>query len=343
MIRYGKLFEKIATLENFECAWKETRRKKRYTPAAVAVGERIEQVLSDLVRELREGTWSPSRYYEFETRTEVKRRIIDAPCFRDRIVHHAFYRIINPLFERKFIYDLYSGRQGKGPLAAAMRVQHFVRSAARRGKPVYVLQGDIHSYYAHIDHEILKTFLRRTIKDAAVLYYLDLMVDGYNGDTGKGIALGALPNQLFANIYLSGLDHLAKQILRVKYYARLMDDFILVSTDKEELKAWLADIRWYLETQLRLTLNPKTQIYPATRGIDFAGYRTFPDYRLPRKRNVKAAKRRFRQLTHDYARGKATIEEAGAKVQSFCGYCKHCKSRRTLESTLKWLVLRRRN
>ena len=120
-----------------------------------------------------------------------------------------------------------------------------------------------------------------------------------------------------------------------------MDDFIVVSTDKEYLKKILQDIQWFIECKLKLKLNPKTRIFPASHGVDFAGYRTFTTHILPRKRNIKAAKLRFKNLSHEFTHGRADFEDVRARVASFLGYTKHCQAHKTTESTLRWLVLRR--
>lgn len=305
----------------------------------MSAGKRIEMILYQLIFELNVGEWHPAKYYEFECRTEVKRRIINAPVFRDQLVHHAIDRVVRELFERKYIYDSYACRKGKGTHAACRRLQHFLRQAAARGGRVYVLQADLSKYYPSIAHDVLKTEIRRTIADKRLLEVLDALVDSFNEDTGRGQPIGSLTSQLFANVYLNPLDHFMKDCRREKFYLRYMDDFIVVSNSKEHLREALADATWFIETQLKLKLNPKTHIYPASHGVDFAGYRTFIDKLLPRKRNVKAAKLRFRNLSWRYRHGHLTFKEAQQVVASFLGYCKHCKSYRSAGSTLRWLVL----
>ena len=315
---------------------------RRYKPEIMEAGQRIEMIIQQLIIELNNGSWQPQTYYEFECRTEVKRRIIHAPTFRDRIIHHGLDRIVKPLFEKKFIYDSYACRKGKGTHRATKRVQKFMQKARKRYDRVYVLQCDISKYYPSIDHEILKNEIRRTIKDERVLWLWDLLIDRFNEDTGRGIPIGSLISQLSANIYLNPLDHFIKECIGAEFYVRYMDDFIIISDDKRKLWDILADIKWFVECQLKLKLNPKTKIYPASRGIDFAGYRIFTDYLLPRKRNVKAAKLRFKDISWKYRHGRASIEDVNCRVASFMiGYCKHCKAMRSANSTLKWLKLRK--
>lgn len=343
MKRYDDIFDCIVSFENLYEAFLEARKGRRYKREIMRTGDKVEAVIADLTFDLLTGEWRPQPYHNFECRSEVKRRMINAPTFRDRIVHHAIYRNVAGLFERKFIFDSYACRKGKGTHKAVERLQDFMRRAAGNGGRVYVLQCDVSKYYPSIDHEILKREIRRTIADRRLLEVWDHLIDDFEPGNGKGIPIGAVTSQLSANIYLNPLDHLIKEDLRVKYYLRYMDDFILVSVDKDRLKQCLAAIREFLGKRLRLTLNPKTKIFPASHGVDFAGYRTFTNYRLPRKRNIKAAKIRFKDLSHRYKHGQATAEEARQVKASFLGYVKHCNAAKTTESTLKYLVLRKEN
>ena len=414
MKRYDDLFDAIVEMDNLYAAYENARERRHYKSEIMATSDRIEEKLEKLHYDLLVGEWEPGGYHQFECRTEVKRRIINAPVFIDRVVHHAIVQVVMPLFERKFIYDSYAcrlkpmryhgekefdfARRKKGPHRAVKRLQHFIRSAedmSENGK-AYVLQCDISKYYLTIDHEILKREIRRTIADRRLLEVWDKMIDGYHEPinpvikeilirevtsagansahpapapalghpcpsegadaatlldyalkldrapprkTGKGVPIGALTSQLEANIYLNPLDHFVKETLHAKYYLRYMDDFIIVAGTKEELAEHLAAVRWFIEKRLCLVLNPKTQIFPASHGVDFAGYRTFRDYILPRKRNIKAAKIRFKNLSHRYKYGRADLEDVKPRVGSFCGYIKHCKASKTADSTLAHLVL----
>lgn len=340
---YNNLFNEIISFENLYAAYLAAKKGKRYKPEVLLAGSNIEAILSELHYELSTGTWRPDKYREFLSVTEVKRRIIHAPTFKDRILQHAIVQVIRPYFEEKFIYDSYAVTPGKGTHLAVRRVQNFLRRAAITGESVYVLQCDISKFYPSMDHDVLKSQIRRTIRDKKVLRLLDTMIDGFNGNAGKGLPIGALTSQLAANIYLNVLDHFVKECIGAKYYLRYMDDFIIIDNDKQKLKSILADIRWLVECHLKLKLNPKTQIYPASRGVDFAGYRTFTTHILPRKRNIKAAKLRFKDLSYKFKWGRINIADATLRVISFLGYTKHCQARETTISTLKWLKLRRAN
>lgn len=208
IIRYSNIFDEIANFEALYKAYEECIKGRRYKNEVVSSTAHIEMIVSDLVRELQEGTYKPGEYYEFETRKEVKRRIIHAPLFRDRIVQHAVCNVLEPLYEKKFIFDSYANRKGKGNHKAVARVQSFLYQGKCNN---YVLQGDFKKYYDNVDHELLKVKIRRTVKDERVLLLCDALIDSYNGHTGKGIPIGAPFSQLMANVNLDSLDHFCQR------------------------------------------------------------------------------------------------------------------------------------
>lgn len=339
-VTYSGLYERIISFENLYLAYEDARRGRKEKPEVLAFYAHPEERITTLHEKLRAHTWEPSPYFEFLSRQEVKRRVIHAPTFPDRIVHMALYRVLMPLFERKFIFDSYACRMGKGTWAAVERAQDFLRRAKREYGTVYVLQGDFAKCYESIYKPYLMEKLAATIRDRETLELLELIYYSYN-DNLRGIPIGAATSQLAANVVLDTLDHFAKEILGAKYYLRYMDDFLILGRGKAELWDYLKEIRWLADTTLKIKLNPKTRVFPAKQGIDFCGYRTWATHILPRKRNVKAAKRRFKHLTHAFRRGEIRIEDAQPRVASFLGYMKHCAGRRTTKSTLSHLNLTR--
>ena len=339
---YNHLFEEIVSFPNLLAAYFEARRGKMNCVSIMKINRNYEDVIFTLQKELKEKTWEPGQYRDFLCVTEVKRRLINAPAFRDRIVHHAIAKVVRPLFERKYIFDSYATIKNKGTHKAVYRVQKFLKRAARHGEKVYVLQCDTSKCYPSIDHDVLIEQIERTVRDKEVVELWRKILDGFS-NTGRGLPIGSLTSQLAANIYLNVLDHFVKECMQIKYYVRYMDDFVLIGNSKEELWKNLADIKWLIEGTLKLKLNRKTKIYPASRGVDFAGYRTFTNHILPRKRNIKAAKRRFKDLSYKYKNGRIDLKSVKQRVVSFLGYVKHCQAKRTTISTLKWLRLRGKN
>jgi len=336
------LWESILAWDNLVCAAKDASRHKRFHGDVLRFNARREEHLIALREQLCAGTWKPGPFREFVI-YEPKRRVIHAPAFSDRVVHHALIRVIGPFFERRFIDHSFACRVGKGTHAASLYLSHMLQSAAVSG-PVFVLKADVTNYFHSIDHETLLDIVSRIIGDRKVLRVLRALVTECGCIEGnRGLPLGALTSQVFANAYLDRLDHYVKDELGIRYYLRYMDDFVILGHDKAALWRLLAHIRDFLVSELRLTLNHKTRIFPASHGVDFAGYRHWATHRLPRKRNVRRAKRRFAGLSRCYADGRVELDIVRSCMASFVGYIRHCKGWRSAGSALDKLVLVRSN
>ena len=190
-------------------------------------------------------------------------------------------------------------------------------------QPLYAIKADIHHYFQSINHDVLKAELRKVIKDAGALVLIDRIID-HNGQMpdGVGIPVGNLTSQLFANIYLNKLDQYIKHTLGAKYYMLYMDDFIILSPDKEQLRRWLADIERFLRDELKLELNPKTTILAAKNGIDFVGYKHRATHRKVRPDSVKRIKKTIKK----YESGKITKEQLQKSIASWTGHAGHADS-----------------
>lgn len=298
-----------------------------------------------LQSELRSGTYRPSAYRK-KMITEPKVRLIEAPAYRDRIVHHALHHHLSPFYERSFITDSYACRPGRGVHHAATRVQHFLRSG---GSNLYVCQLDVSKYYASINHGRLLELLRTKIDDQALLELLRVIIDSagsghehdhlfpddsfYFSKGRRGIPIGNLTSQLFANIYLDRVDAYAKQTLKIRHYVRYMDDILFFHTDKAQLHAWQHAMVEFLYQDLYLTINPrKVRIYPAKHGVSFVGYVIYPRYLRLRGSSVRRFKKRYhRQL-------KAVSAERlqpTAMRESFNSWKAHAAHARTKQLVLK--------
>jgi retron-type reverse transcriptase len=333
---HNNLYPKVCDFGNIYDAFLKARKGKRYRNDVLMFSSRLEENLIDIQNNLIWKTYSPLPFREFYVH-DPKKRLIQAPAFRDRVVHHALCNVIEPLFERKFIYDSYACRRGKGTHAAVARLQRFMRKLRRNHGNFYILKADISQYFPSINHSILMNIIQRTIRCKDTLWLIETIIF----QTDQGLPIGALTSQLFANVYLNELDHFIKDQLGVKYYLRYMDDFVIAHPDKKYLKRLLCDIQDFLITRLALKLNPKTRICPYAQGVDFAGYRTWPTHILPRKRNVKRAKRMFKKLMKDYALGIIGLGYIKPRLMSFLGYMKHCDGYTTLHHILSEFVLKR--
>lgn len=335
------LWPAVLSWDNLLLAAREASRHKRLRREVLLFNANLEENLLRIQHLLATKQWKPGPYRAFEV-FEPKRRMIHAPCFADRVVHHALVQQIGPFFERRFIDQSFACRVNKGTHAASEYLSGMLRSAAAKWDTVHVLKADITKYFYSIDHEILMRVVSRTIGDRDILDIIKILLEQCNCiDGNRGLPLGALTSQLLANVYLDQLDHHIKDSLGIRYYVRYMDDFVVLHHCKASLWSILAEIRDFLTWELRLTLNHKTRVFPATHGVDFAGYRHWASHKLPRKRNLLRAKKRFAGLSRCYAAGRVELDTVRSSVASFVGYIRHCKGYRSGGNALSRLVLTR--
>lgn len=337
---HGGLWERVTDWDCLYGAYKAAAAGKRYKPEVMRFRRRLEENITNIQNHLLWRTWRPSPYRHFVV-NDRKQRHIMAPPFVDRVVHHAIVSVIEPLFDKKFIFDSYACRPGKGNHAAAFRVQSFLRKArAAWGDQVYVLQADISKFFPSVPAETIKRSVRRTLRETRLLNVIDRIAD-HGSSGGIGMPVGALTSQLFANITLDRLDHLAKDEMGIKLYVRYMDDWVVIGPDKAALWRIIAEMEQVLSAELGLFLNRKTDVYPAASGVDFCGYRIWDTHILPRKCNIRRAKRNFAQASKLYSKNLASRRDCEAKLASFIGYIKHCSGQRTRQETIKHLALKK--
>lgn len=334
---FSGIYKKIYYFQNLHAAYLKARRCKRYRQEVLKFTANLEENLIAIQNELIWKLYKPLPFRDFYV-FDPKERLIQAPAFRDRIIHHALCNLIEPLFDKKFIYDSYACRAYKGTHRAIMRAQKFMQKAKREHGNFYILKADISKYFPSINHAILKNIIRRTIACKDTLWLIDLIIDN-KSEQECGLPIGALTSQLFANIYLNEFDHFMKEELSVKFYIRYMDDFIILHQSKDYLKHLLKEAELFLGCRLFLTLNRKTQIFPYKHGLDFCGYRIWTTHILPRKRNIKKAKKMLRKLSNKYKNGLADIDYIRPRLMSFLGYMKHCNGYNTLKYMLSEFVL----
>lgn len=263
--------------------------------------------------------------------------------FRDRVVQWSIYMTLNPILERKYIYDSYACRVGKGSHRALKRVHGWMRYNPGLK---YVLKMDIHRYFYRVNHDILLSLYARFIKDDDLLWLLEHIIRANDGSLGLrdgsttyntrmggvGMAVGNLVSQMSANVYLNEVDQFIKHKLRVKHYARYMDDLIILSDNKRDLHLFRREIEEFLLTRLALKTNEKTQIRPTRDGVEWVGYRVWPTHVKLRKSTAKRMKRRLKSLKRKYERGEVSLETVNQSVQSYFGILKHCNSYHLVES-----------
>ena len=287
--RINNIYDQIYNYENLLKAYRKARKNKRYRTEVLAYTARLSENLLELQKDFKTCTYHPQPYRSF-TIYEPKERIIRALPFKDRVAQHALCNVIRSIIERRFYAHSYACIDGRGAHKASHDLSRWYYRLYREWDGnVWVLKGDIHSYFASMSHDVLKRQYRKEIKDRRVLALLDCIVD-HNG-TGEpvGVPVGNLTSQLFGGMYLTPLDRFVKETLRAKWYMRYMDDFVILARSRLELVEQLEKITEFLHTELRLELNHKTKIYKPMHGIDFVGYRHFHDYRLIRKDSITAA------------------------------------------------------
>ena len=275
------LYGKVISFENLLEAYRKARLGRRDRKYVLDWEFNLEKRLLPLQKELQEKRYTPGAYHYFYVCDPKKRLVATAP-FKDRIVHHAICNIIEPIFDKSFIYDTYACRNGKGMHSAVVRLQQFLRKKDAK----YALKCDIKKYFDSINHQILEGLLREKIKDERLMQLLVMIIKSQK--LPRGMPIGNLTSQLFAGIYLSKLDHFVKRHLRAKYYLRYMDDFLILAPEKPVLHQWREEIRKFLKVELDLTLKKSTgQVFPTYLGVDFIGFVTFSTHRLVRKASLR--------------------------------------------------------
>ena len=328
----------IACFSNLALAYHRVRKSKKFAAGTIEFYSALEENLFALEDQLRQRTWRPSPFREFVIH-EPKLRLVQAPTFADRVVHQAVIHGTAPVFERRFIHDSYANRVGFGTHRASMRLRSFLRSASVKWERPYIIKADIKAYFHSIPHDPLLQRVARLFADPGVLWFFEQIVTG-SGYAGRGLPIGSLTSQWLANLYLDALDHYAKDDLGVRCYLRYMDDFVIVGPDKAWCRATLDKLDDFVRG-LRLTLNPKTDLRPLSKGVDFVGYRHWTDHVLPRKRTVARARHAFKSMRRRYAAGQIDLEYVRARVASFTGYMRHCDGHRSTMAILDAFVLTR--
>lgn len=318
------LVEAMADYANVQKAYNKARKCKRYRKDVLLFTKDKEDNLETVRNDILGLSYEPSEYRYFKVYEPKERQIMALP-FYDRVVQHAINNVLEPIFNQRFIFHSYACRKTKGMHAASDTLQEWLYEWQKfhPDQPLYAIKADIHHYFQSINHDVLKAEIRKVIKDAGALILIDKIIN-HNGQMpdGVGIPVGNLTSQLFANIYLNKLDQYIKHTLDAKYYMRYMDDFILLSPDKEQLRRWLADIERFLQDELKLELNPKTTILAAKNGIDFVGYKHRATHRKVRPDSVKRIKKTIKK----YESGKITKEQLQKSIASWTGHAGHADS-----------------
>jgi retron-type reverse transcriptase len=253
--------------------------------------------------------------------TDPKQRLISKATVRDRLLHHAIYRVLYPLFDQTFVFDSYSCRKDKGTHRAFRRLGVLTRKVSKNyTQPCWALKCDIRKFFDSVDHKILSDLLRQRIEDERVFNLLEYVIHSFHAKSGKGIPIGNLISQLFVNIYLDPLDKFIRHQLQAPMYLRYADDFLLLGTNPDELLGYFVEINQFLKTTLKLSIHPnKIHLRKVSWGIDFVGYNALPHYTLPRAKTVKRVFQKITALMGDRKRLEMSL-------LSYLGYLSHANA-----------------
>jgi RNA-directed DNA polymerase len=270
--------------------------------------------IHNLQSDLMQKTYVHSSYQAFNI-SDPKPRNIHKATVRDRLLHHLLYSELYPSFDRKFIHDSYSCRIGKGTHMALYRFEKFSRIVSENNtKTCWVLKCDIRKFFASINHSILKKILRKYIAENDILWLLEQIINSFNteGKSETGLPLGNLTSQLLVNMYMNEFDQFVKRELKIKYYIRYADDFVILDRDKEKLERLIPSISDFLNTKLALSIHSKKLfIKTVSSGLDFLGWVHFPTHRVLRT----ATKRRMLKNFE--------INQSNKTIDSYKGMLKH--------------------
>lgn len=281
----------------------------------------MEENLFQLHYELKNKTYQHSHYTAFNV-CDPKLRRIHKACVRDRVLHHAIFRILYPIFDKTFIFDSYSCRNDKGTHRAVLRLEKFcLRLSHNNHRNIYALKCDIRKFFDSINQAILLKLIKKKIGDENAIWLIEKIIRSF----GSGLPLGNVTSQIFANIYLNELDQFVKHKLKIKYYLRYCDDFIILSEDSNYLCGLIDIIEEFLGHELKLTFHPnKIIIRKHRRGIDFLGYVVLPYHRVLRTKTKKRILKKI-WIKHKMVREELISKESfNQSLQSYLGVLKHC-------------------
>ncbi len=337
METYRDLYTQLCSYDNLELAWLRARKGKTLKEYVIKFESNLDWNLKQLKHELETFTYSPAPLTTFIVK-DPKTRKISASHFRDRVIHHAICNIIAPIFEKDFIYDSFANQKYKGTHMAIKRLEKFIRKVSYGSSSLqwggqlklfsassssgYAFKADVRHYFETVDHQILLQIVERKIKDINVIWLIKSILENHKGQSiGKGMPLGNLTSQFFANVYLNELDHFVKHELKAKYYIRYVDDFVIPHKDKKVLEKWKGEIDAFLKINLKLELHPeKSRILPLDSGITMLGFRVFFHHKLLKKSNSRRIWQRIERFKRKCDKGEMTVAEATRSLEGWLAY-----------------------
>lgn len=320
-------FDDKLTYANLLKAHQKTREGKTTKDRVIRFEINLETNMYNLYNNLKNGTYKVGNYNKFIIKMPRPREVQSLP-YVDKIVHNWYVEeFLKPYYSKRFINASYGGLEGKGTYVCIQDMQKMMRKAKRNyGDDYYILKMDIKSFFYSIDPHILYKILSRVIADEKLRDFTRFLIFDHNNENEVGIPIGNYTSQYFANIYMNELDKYVKTVLRVKYYSRYMDDFILLLKNKNECIEKIKQIKKFLEENLKLELNEKTKYYPRIKGCNYCGYIIYETHIKIRKRSVKKIKKNIKHWNKLYSKKKINFNKTLNSLNSWFGHIKHANS-----------------
>ena len=333
---FYNIFDNIISLNNLFFAWREFKEGKLQKIDVQSFKNNFGEKLSEIHNKLKNKTWIPDDYTSFYIK-DPKLRNIHKASVRDRVLNQAVFRILYKIFDKSFIFDSYSSRTGKGTHGAVYRLNNFIRKESDNYRSnVFVLKCDVQKFFDSVSHDILLKLIENKISDKDVLWLINKIIKSFKKYPNKGIPLGNVTSQLFANIYLNELDQFMKHKLKIKYYVRYCDDFVILSKDEKYLRNLIKETNYFLKENLKINLHPgKVSIKKVDQGIDFLGYVSFYHHRVLRTRTKKRAFRKIKFKKNQLNRKIINPYSFKQTLNSYLGILKHCKGLKIKKEILK--------
>ncbi len=319
MKRQGNLKDKITDLDNVALAAHKAFRGKRGKSEVREFACNFNENIAKLRREIENGSIVIGDYHYFKI-YDPKERVICAASLKERILHHSIMNVCHSRFDKALISGTYATRPGKGVYAALDKAKSSMKRFA------YYAKLDVRKYYDNVDHAVLESIIRRLFKDKWLIELFDRIIDSYSVVPGKGIPIGNLTSQYFANIYLSGLDHYMKEVCKTPVYIRYMDDVMLFCNDKEVLKYMVNEFISYSSKELKLSIK-QPQIGKCCTGCSFLGYKVMPGYLLLNGNSKRRFRRKLYECTKMYNCGELDDREYEMRLIPLLAFTLHASSK----------------
>lgn len=331
MKRHNNLFEKIISIDNFYLAYWKAKRGKEGSKQVLSFSAALDSNIISLIEDTVHGSLSLDKYKVFTIYDPKERSICEAPFFH-RVVQHAFMNICGPYMDRYQIADSFASQKGKGTYAAIERAMWFHK------RYDYVAKIDVRKYFDSIDHKVLKRMIYRFFKERQILSVFFQIIDGYENTPGKGLPIGNLTSQYFANHYLALLDHYAKEELRVKGYVRYMDDILVYEASLNELKEKCTQIRKFIQKELNLELKVLDIKNTKTKATQFLGYRIKGVQLLLGHRSKKRYRDKLKEYYRLYNEGVWSADTLAVHLQALTAFVKKSQCLDYRRRCLYWAV-----